>query len=199
MARHRPTMALAALVAAAAASGSTAALGAQVQRTITRPADAPGMMIPAFRSPAGDKKLAVQAADAVRSRLMQDIAYKNLWQIPKQDIVATLEASGFPPDEPVAPNDAKELAKILRADEILEASVTREGGKYRIEPRIRLARDISLVQPIPAQEGGRLDLVAQQVSREVQAARRQLTFETQCVRNYRDQKYAEAAEAARQG
>src|SRR5215213_8084696 len=89
MARHRPTMALAALVAAAAASGSPAGLGAQVQRTIQRQQDTPGMMIPAFRSPAGDKKLGVQAADAVRSRLMQDIAYKTLWQIPKQDIVAT--------------------------------------------------------------------------------------------------------------
>jgi len=195
-------MALAALIAAAAAAAAGASpdsLGAQVQRTITRPADAPGMMIPAFRSPAGDKKLGVQAADAVRSRLMQDIAYKLLWQIPKQDIVATLEASGFAPDEPVAPNDAKELAKILRADEILEATVTREGGKFRIEPRLRLARDVALVQPLPVQEGGRLDLVATAVSRDVQTMRKQLPFETQCVRNYRDQKYAEAAEAARQG
>ena len=199
MARHRPTTALVALVTAVAASGSPAALGAQVQRTITRPADARGMMCPAFRSPAGDKKLGVQAADAVRSRLSQDIAYKQLWQIPKQDIVATLEASGFPPDEPVAPNDAKELAKILRADEILEASVTRDGGKFRIVPRLRLARDVALVQPLPVQEGGRLDIVATQVSRDVQAMRKQLPFETQCVRHYRDQKYAEAAEAARQG
>ena len=193
-ARHRQSLALAGLFAGISL-GAPLALGAQTTRTPDP--NAPRMMIPALRST--DKGLGVQAADAIRSRLNQDISYKTLWQIPKNDIMGTLEASGYPKDEALAPNDARELGKLLRADEYLQGTVTKEGGTFKIESALVLTRDNSLVQPLPVVQGGRLDAASAALSKEIQAARKQLDGERKCVQLARESKYAEAIAAARAG
>jgi tetratricopeptide (TPR) repeat protein len=154
-------------------------------------------MVPALKG--SEKNVGVQAADAIRSRLNQDVPYKQLYVLPKTDIVAMLEASGYNPNEPLPPNDAKELAKLLRADEYLEGTVTKGPSGFRIESRLVLARDNSLVQPLPPVEGARLDLAAKSLSTELQNARKQLESERACVRLAREGKFKEAAAAAQAG
>src|SRR5215218_5429048 len=194
-ARHRQALALAGVFAGITLSGVPVALEAQTTRTPDP--NAPRMMIPALRST--EKGLGVQAADAIRSRLNQDISYKTLWQIPKNDIIGTLEASGYPKDEALAPNDARELGKLLRADEYLQGTVTKEGGQFKIESQLVLVRDNSLVQPLPTVTGARLDQASTALSKEIQAARKQLPAEKQCVQLARESKYPEAIAAAKAG
>src|SRR5215217_5371350 len=194
--RHRSALALAGLAAglviAAPAVGSAQGMGPR-----TPPPDVPRIMVPALKG--SEKNVGVQAADAIRSRLNQDIPYKQLYVLPKTDIVAMLEASGYNPNEPLPPNDAKELAKLLRADEYLEGTVTKGAAGYRIESRLVLARDNSLVQPLAPVEGARLDVASKALSVELQSARKQLDAERACVRLAREGKFQEAAAAAAPG
>ena len=196
-AAHRHALSSAGLVAAFAASGALAALGAQGTIRRTPPADVIRMMVPALRS--SDKAMGCSAADAIRSRLNQDIPYKSLWVIQKNDIAATLEASGFDPCSPLAPNDAKELSKLLRADEYLDGSVTRVPAGYQFAAKLVLSTDNALVQPIPAVTGARMDLAAANFSRELQVVRKQLDADRKCTQALRDQKYDDAVRFAREG
>ena len=195
-ARHRQTLVLAGLAAGVVVAALPAAAEAQ-SNTRQPDANTPRIMVPALRG--SEKNLGVQMADAIRSRLSQDIPYRQLWVLPKTDIVATLEASGYPANEPLAPNDAQQLARLLRADEYLEGTVTKTGSGYRLESRLVLTRGPELVQPLAPAEGARLDLVARQLSAELQSARKQLDAERKCVSLVRENKPAEAVAAAQAG
>lgn len=196
-ARHRQALAFVGLAAAVVAVGAPVEVAAQGGASRQPDANTPRIMVPALRG--SEKNVGVQAADAIRSRLSQDIPYRQLWVLPKSDIVATLEASGYPANEPLAPNDAQQLARLLRADEYLEGNVTKTGSGFRVQSRLVLARDNSLIQPLAPAEGARLDLVAKQLSAEVQNARKQLDAEKKCVALARENKYAEAVVAAQAG
>ena len=196
-ARHRQALALVGLAASVVAVAAPAEVAAQGGSTRQPDANTPRIMVPALRG--SEKNVGVQAADAIRSRLSQDIPFRQLWVLPKSDIVATLEASGYPANEPLAPNDAQQLARLLRADEYIEGNVTKTASGFRVQPRLVLARDNALVQPLAPAEGARLDLVAKQVSAEVQNARKQLDAEKKCVALARENKYAEAVAAAQAG
>jgi tetratricopeptide (TPR) repeat protein len=195
-ARHRSAPALAGLAIGFAIMGASTEGSAQGMNARVDP-NAPRIMVPALRG--SEKNVGVQAADAIRSRLNQDVPYKQLYVLPKSDIVAMLEASGYNPNEPLPPNDAKELAKLLRADEYLEGSVTRGASGFRIESRLVLARDNALSQPLPPVEGARLDVASKSLSTEIQNARKQLESERKCVSLAREGKYKEAVDAAQVG
>jgi tetratricopeptide (TPR) repeat protein len=194
-ARHSQALSALGLLIGVAASGSIAALGAQTVRTPDP--NARRMMVSALKS--SDKNLGVQAADAIRSRLNQDVPFKQLWVIPKNDINATLEASGFPTTEALLPHDAKALANLLRADEYISGTVAKTPAGFKVDANLVLARDNSLVQPLPSFEAGRLDQVAGMLSKELQAARKQLPNEQKCVNSARDGKLPDAVAAAKAG
>ena len=160
-----------------AAAGAAAPLASQARRQ-GPPEGAPRFMVPTLR--AQEKGVGVQVADAIRSRLGQDFAAKDLWLIPKENIRATLEASGFAPDEPPDRTTARLLAQNLRADEYLEGEVTRGPNGLRVETRMVLTRDNSMVQPLPVAEGGRATDVATALSRSLREARKQLADERKC-------------------
>lgn len=195
-ARHRSARALAGLAIGLAVVGAPAEGSAQGMNRQPDP-NAPRIMVPALRG--SEKNVGVQAADAIRSRLNQDVPFKQLYVLPKGDIVAMLEASGYDPNQPLPPNDAKELAKLLRADEYLEGNVTKTPTGFRIESRLVLARDNSLVQPLPVVEGARLDVASKSLSAEIQNARKQLESERACLNLAREGKFKEAATAAQAG
>jgi tetratricopeptide (TPR) repeat protein len=180
-----------------AASAPLASVGAQSTRTPDP--NAPRLMVGVFRS--ADKNVGVQAADAIRSRINQDVPLKQLWVIPKQDITATLEASGFPTTEALAPHDARALAQLLRADAYVVGNVVRDsaGSGYVVNAQYVLTRDNSLVQPLPPVRVDKADKAANAVSREFREAHKQFDEERQCVNLAREGKYAEAATAARKG
>ena len=194
---RRQMLVAAGLCASFVATGSASVLSAQSTVRRVPPADVTRLMVPALKS--SDKKVGVLAEDAIISRLNQDISYKQLWVIPKNDVANTLEASGFPPNEPLSPNDAKELAKILRADEYLEGTVTKTPKGFRLDTRLVLARDNALVQPLPPVEAARLDAASAMLSKEFQAARKQLDSEKKCIQALRDSKYPDAVLHANAG
>ena len=191
---HRHALTAAVALAALAAGGAPSVVAAQGRNA--PPPDAPRILVPTLNS--SDKGLGVQAADAIRSRLNQDFPFKVLWVIPKSDINGTLEASGFRTDTALGINNARDLAKLLRADEILVGTVTKTDQGFTITPTLVLARDPSLAQPMPPVTGERMDLAAMLLSRELADARKQLTGDEQCEDALRNKNAQAAITAAKQ-
>lgn len=198
-ARQRQALTLAGLLAGLAASGQVTAVSAQGYNTRSPDPTTPRIMVAALKSSGGDKNLGANAAEAIRSRLSADIPFKQLWVIPKNDINATLEGSGFSTTEPLTPSDAKELAKNLRADQYLDGTVTKTPSGYRLETRLVMTRDNTVAQPLGVAEAGNLTSAATQVSRELKEAMKQLDAEKKCVQAYREKNYQAAITAANAG
>ena len=156
------------------------------------------ILVAAFRST--DRGLGVAGADAIRSRVSQDVPQRQLLVIRKEDINGTLQASGYAPDSALSPSDMRELAKLMRADEILDGIVTRTAdGGVRVDARLLLARDVSLAQPLPAATGRTVADAARNISRDLREARKQLAANRQCENHLRGQQYEQAIAAARTG
>jgi len=197
---QRRTVALA-LAAATALGGASVADAQQIQGSLQRGAptrDTPRLMVAVFRSE--NPELSVSAADAVRDRLQRDFNGRQLFIVTKNDVVKTLEQSGYPTSEALSANDAQALARIVRADQYVVGSAepSQSGSGVTVNARLVLTRDNKLVQPLGSFEVGRVEDAANQISREVREARKQLDNEQQCVNLYRESKFAEAAAAARE-
>lgn len=155
------------------------------------------VMVAVFRS--AEKGLGVQAADALRSRMGSDFPFKQVYVLPKQDIVATLEASGFPVADALEPHDQKALATILRADEYLAGTVSKTATGVKVDAQLVLARDNTLVQPLGTYEAKSVGDAAKEISRELKEARKQLEFEKKCTSLGRQGQYDQAIAAAKEG
>lgn len=172
--------------------GVPAALSAQTSRGPTQ--DTPRILVAVFAS--NERAAGVQIADAVRTRVGNGANPRFLYVIPKNDIVNYLESSGYKADSSLGPSDLKELAKLLRADEILFGHVTRTAAGYQIEPRLLLARDPTVAQPLPPITVREPDDAARDVERGLEAARKQLADNRACENALRDQQYMRAIAAA---
>ncbi|CAN5285990.1 hypothetical protein BH23GEM2_BH23GEM2_03110 [soil metagenome] len=142
-----------------------------------RPEQLPRLMIATFQS--ADSDLGQQVAEALRSRLTRDQA-RSLYVLPRTDIVNTLTASGYSVTEALVPSDARQLANLLRADEYIDAVVTRTPAGVRIESKLVLTRDYTITQVLPPAEAGRADAAVAQVARDYLEARRQTELERPC-------------------
>ncbi len=160
---------------------------------------APFILVTAFRTADNDKKLAVQAADAIRSRLSSVISSKELYVIPKADIETFLEGSGYAKDEPLNAIDARQLGQVLRADEVLIGTAAKTETGFRISGQIALTRDMAIRDNIPAGEGKSMTETAADFARKVQEVRKQMSHERACTNGLRDGKYDEAEKSARAG
>ena len=153
------------------------------------------LVVPAFVST--DKVLGCEAANEVRDRLDDDADIKKLWILPKDHIDATLKASGFAPCAPIAPTEAKQLAQNLRGDAYLDGTATKtataSGSKF-VSCWPATCRPRSRCHPPRRAKAG---AAAKQISKDVQAAMKQLPGETKCFNSARDGKYADALVAGR--
>lgn len=155
------------------------------------------VMVAVFRS--GDKGLGVQAADAVRSRMTSEFPFKQVYVLPKQDITATLEASGFPVTEALEPHDQKALATLLRADEYVTGVVTKSPEGVSVEANLVLARDNALVQPLGTYTAKNVGEASSLIAKELKEARKQLEFEQKCTNTGRQGQFDAAIAAAKEG
>ncbi len=155
------------------------------------------VMVAVFRS--GDKGLGVQAADAVRSRMTSEFPFKQVYVLPKQDITATLEASGFPVTEALEPHDQKALATLLRADEYVTGTVSKGPDGVKVEANLVLARDNALVQPLGTYDAKNVGEASSLIAKELKEARKQLEFEQKCINSARQQQYDAAIASAKEG
>lgn len=161
-----------------------------------RPAEpTPRVMIATFAS--AEKDLGLQAAEALRTRITRDADVRKLVVIPKADINNTLTASGYSTTESLAPNDARALAMLLRADEYVEGTASRSPTGVKVEARMVLSRDQTLQQPLPVAEAANLNQAAAAISKAYQAAREQLPAEKNCYSLGREGKHPEAIIMAR--
>jgi hypothetical protein len=97
------------MIGIGAALGATEVSSLEAQRRpVAPPADAPRFPVLPLKS--ADKKVAVQAADAIRSRLSTAYRIRDMYVIPRADVEAILQGSGFPPDEAPDPITARLLA-----------------------------------------------------------------------------------------
>jgi tetratricopeptide (TPR) repeat protein len=163
-------------------------------------AGAPFMLVTPFRTAGNDKVLAVKAADEMRSQLTARISSRELWVIPKQQIEAYLDGSGYAVDEPLGTLDAKQLGQVLRADEILVASVDKtDDGSFRVRGDVALTRDMSMRDAVAPGEGKTLSQASAEFVRNLQVVRKQLPHERQCNSSLREGNATAAETAARAG
>jgi predicted Zn-dependent protease len=193
-ASHR--FALPAVSLAVALIATTAPAVARAQRGQAPGPDTPRILVTNFR---GDREAGVKLADAIRDRIGNEFSARTLYATPKKDIENTLKQSGYPADSALSPNDAKELAKLVRADEIIDGSVTKTPSGYRVQARFFLPRDVSLAQPLLTADASDLGDVAKQVVKEYDNARKQLAANRECENDIRDGKIDAAIAAARKG
>ena len=99
------------------------------------------VMIPTLQS--SDKDLGVQAAEAIRNQLTKQTNIRDLVVVPKADINNSLQSSGYPTTEALAPSDAKALATLVRAPQYLEGTVTKTPAGYKIDSRLIISRDMT--------------------------------------------------------
>lgn len=194
--KARYSQALSALAVTVLAGAPLATLGAQ-QRTqdvtnVTR------INVAIFRSP--DKTSGVQAADAIRTRLAEEYPIKQLYVLPKQDVVNVLESSGFPTNEALTTADARALAQQLRTDAYVVGTLTRDSaGGYRVDANYVLTRNSDLVQPLPSFHVAKPDQVAGPVVRAFKDAHKQFADEKACYTAARANKWADAIAAGKKG
>ncbi len=167
---------------------------ASAQRQQAPGPDTKKVLVTTFR---GDVEGGVRVADEVRNRVSSDFSIRTLMPTSKKDINNTLEQSGYRPDSALSPNDIKELAKLVRADEVIDGTVTKTASGYRVQARLFVSRDAALSQPLLSTESSNLGDVAKQIVKEYDAARKQLVANQECENAIRDRKPDLAVAAAR--
>jgi tetratricopeptide (TPR) repeat protein len=190
---HRSALTAAGLAAALAASAATSVLGAQMRPQAPGP-DTKRAVVTAFR---GEPAAGVKLADEIRNRISSDFNIRTLMPVSKKDIDNTLVASGYRPDSALSPNDIKELAKLVRGDEVIDGEVRKTPTGYRVHARLFLPRDVALSQPLISVESNNLGDVAKQIVHEYDMARKQIPAVNECDANLRAQKVDAAAASAR--
>jgi len=156
-------------------SGAPAALMAQTRGPT---ADTPRLLVAVCAS--SDRMSGVQASDAMRTRIQNASNIRYLFVIPRADITNYLESSGYKADSALGPSDLRELAKLLRADEVISCTVTRTAAGLRIEPRLLLARDVSWAQPLPVAEAANPADASRAIERSLTEARKQMADQKTC-------------------
>src|SRR5690242_10887180 len=177
--QRRALMAVALLLSAACASSRGEA---QANRNLPG-ADTPRLLVVVFSSPV--RALGVEVADAVRQRFTSQMNPRQLYIVPREQMVNFLESSGYKADSSLGATDAKELAKGLRADDLLGGYVVKTGSTMRITPRLMLASDPTIGQPLPVIETTSLNDAARQSERAYHEARKQLKDEQSCKNHIR--------------
>jgi len=168
---------------------------------LTRPPNpnAPMLVVVTFKS--NDKKTGVDFAETVRDRITGDVSYRDLQVQSKQNIDATLQASGYDLTAALTEGDANLLAKQLRADEYIEGTINKNaaGNGFVAESWMVLTYDQNMLQPLGTFEGAKVGDVASQISKSYQAAHKVYDEVSKCRSARRESKYADAMSAATSG
>ncbi|MBV6521492.1 MAG: Beta-barrel assembly-enhancing protease [Gemmatimonadaceae bacterium] len=172
--------------------GATGMLGAQQQAPLQRgQTPGPRFLVPILRS--AEAGLGKEAGEMVRERMGDQFMLRTLWIIPKSDIENTLVASGYSQTEALNANDLKALAQLLRAEEYMDATVTKVASGYQADAYHLLVRGDGMVQPLPRLTGEKLNDIAKAAASEIEKSRKQLAGSASCMLNWRQNKFDEAA------
>jgi len=163
-------------------------------------AETPYVLVTAFH--AANKVLAVEAADEFRTRLQGEHSAQELFVITKSTAEKTLEASGYPVDSALSAVDLVELGKQLRAEYIVDGSVTKAGKGDAVHVQVSFLNKTGtqvLTQPLPAVDAKDVGEAAKLTERNLTDALKQMAPYRACIASLRAGNYDEAAASARQG
>ena len=170
---------------------------AKAQRQQGPGPDTRKVLVTAFR---GDLDAGPRLAEEIRSRVAADFSIRTLMPTSKKDIENTLAQSGYRPDSALSPNDIKELAKLVHADEVIDGSIMKSGAGYRVTARMFLPRDVSLSQPLVTNADVKdFGEAAKIIVGEYDRARGQIQSHQACENGIRANTNAVAIAAARKG
>jgi tetratricopeptide (TPR) repeat protein len=196
--------------ATVAAVASLFALGssASAQQRVSLPpqrggqptAETPYVLVTAFHAPT--KQLAVEAADEFRTRLQGEHSARELFIITKTAAEGTLTASGYPVDSALSAADLVELGKTLRAEYIVDGSVTKAGKGEAVHFQVSFLNKTGaqvLTQPLPAVDAKDVGEAAKLTERNLNEALKQMSPYRACIASLRAGNYDAAATSARLG
>ena len=193
--RQHQALALATLLAAS--FGASSDLSAQQQVLQRGQSPGPRFMVPVFRS--NERNVGWQFADQLRERMGGDFMGRTLWIIVKSDIDNALEQSGYSKTEPLNPNDAKQLANLIRAEEYVEGTINKTDAGYEFVGHYMLVRGDGMVQPLPRVNGARIGDVIKGVSNAIEDARKPVEEVKNCILKWRQNQYPGAMADASKG
>ena len=113
-------------------------------------------------------------------------------------VVDRLQRAGYNPDSAYAIDAVRQLARLMRADEIVVGTVTRTANVTTISGELRLTRDENLRQPLAEVSAPRVDSAAALFARALHGARVQLTNQRRCENALHDGDGQRAAATARE-
>ena len=163
-------------------------------------ANTPSIVVTAFST--NNRKLAVEAADELRSRIQSEHSARELYAVPKNQIEATLSSSGYPTDSALSASDLMELSRSMRGEYAIDGKATKvgSGNAVRLETRILLRTgNITLSQPLPPAEGKDLGDAARIVERSLAEALKGMPNYNDCISDLRAQNYEKAEKDADSG
>lgn len=147
-----------------------------------------------------DRKIGVEAADAIRKRIQDEHSAADLYVVPQSTVDAMLRSSGYNPDSSLGTNDLLELTRAARGDYALDGTVERTSSGVRTFIRLLTRRGQTVVtEPLAPVVGKDFGDVAKQVDRAVADALRALAFNRDCMNAFVMGDYAKAMAAAQQG
>jgi tetratricopeptide (TPR) repeat protein len=102
---------------------------ANAQRVVSPGPDAKKVLVAVFR---GDREGGPELAGAIRNRIAVTSSLRALTPISRKDIETTLSPEDRA-DSALSPNDNKELAKLVHADEVIDGSIAKSGTYVAID------------------------------------------------------------------
>jgi hypothetical protein len=146
----------------------------------------------------GDRRLARQVAASVRTYIARLSNKRELRVLDGDTTEHLLEFAGYKPDTVVAGATLHDLARLLRADEIIVGSVSgKRGGPVDVTAEITLVRDWRMRQPLPRVHAATAAAAGDSLAREVVRARTQMIGLRRCENAARSSQAAHAVEEAR--
>jgi tetratricopeptide (TPR) repeat protein len=169
---------------------------ASAQRQQVPGPDTKKVLVTVFR---GDRDAGQKVADEIRNRIAGGFDIRSLMPTSKQDIESTLSCC-YRSDSAFSPNDIKELAKLVHADEVIDGTITKSGTGFKVTARMFLPRDVALSQPLVT-DSSVTDLgdAAAAIIGEYALARAQLPSNRACETAIGANQNAVAIAAAREG
>lgn len=147
-----------------------------------------------------DARLGRRAADAVRSRAAKLINNdREVEVIDERKVITAMEHAGYNPDSMFAVVNIRQLARLMRADEIVLGTVSNTATGTKMRGEIVLIRDEHLRQPLPEVTAPRLDSAAVLFAKSLHAARGQMIYQRRCENALHDGSGQRALAAARAG
>lgn len=179
-----PRLARAALALTVAGSVATEAKGQQprtppAQETFTTQI----ILVPPFDGK--DRRLGNAVADAVRGRIQKYYKKREASVVGEYSMEQLLERSNIELRE-IDSLHVRQLARQMRADEVINGVVERNGTRVRVNAWLALTRDRHLVQHLPTVEAPTPDSAGAMVAAGIEKFRRQLNALRRCENGMRE-------------